>query len=189
MEIKLALLGTAKNLCLLENSLYKIENIPIYQYSNYLSQIALCIELGLKSIIINTDDFEHEHNLEYLYSMTPTTFQNKFKSCCSDNETFTRNMSNIKNIFMDFRYMKHESTLREYHDETILNSDGTINLRKATNLTEFQFLIMLREEIFNYEDFIREEFKKQSRNIDLTDVDFIISRYTEIAKNIQSKIK
>jgi hypothetical protein len=32
--------------------------------TDYLSQIALCIELGLKSIIVNTDDFYHTHDLE-----------------------------------------------------------------------------------------------------------------------------
>jgi hypothetical protein len=187
--IKLALLGAVNNLYLLENILYKIENISIYQYSNYLSQIALCVELGLKSIIINADDFEHEHNLEYLFSMTPEMFQKKFRSYWPDIEIFTTNMSNMKNIFIDFRYMKHKSTFKEYLDETILNSDGSINLKKATNLAEFQFLIMLREEILNYEGFIQEEFKNQSRNNNLTNVDITVSRYTEIVKNIQTSIK
>jgi hypothetical protein len=80
VEIKLAFLGATSNLCLLENKLLDIENISLYQYTNYLSQMGLCIELGLKSIISNSKEFEHTHDLKRLFFDTPKAFRQKFQA-------------------------------------------------------------------------------------------------------------
>lgn len=187
-QIKLAFWGAIHNLYLLENKLMEIGNIPIYQYSNYLSQIALCTELGLKSIISNTDDFEHNHELEFLFNKTPAAFQNKYKSLWSDEEIYNTNMSNLKNIFIDFRYMNLNSKLNEYLDNDVINSDNTISIQRAINLPSFQFLRILLDEILVYEEFIHNEIVKQIGNIDCTDADTVIAQYTKLLKENQPKI-
>jgi hypothetical protein len=188
MQIKLAFLGATLNLHLLENVLMQIENIPMYQYSNYLSQVAFCIELGLKSIVINTDDFEHTHDIETLFLMTPPVFQKKFRTLYSDDETFNSNMSGTKNIFKNFRYMELKSNLKEYLDENIINNDMAINLKLAINLPNIQFLQKLLDEISEYEKFLHEEDMKRMSNIDCSDIDFFIKQHTESLKDIQSNI-
>jgi hypothetical protein len=121
VQIKLAFLGATRNLCLLENKLIEIENISLYQYTNYLSQIGLCIELGLKSIISNSKEFEHTHDLKRLFFDTPKAFQQKFQAKYSE-EIFSSNISNIQKMFEDFRYMELDGTLNEYFDETTIDS-------------------------------------------------------------------
>ncbi|MDR1838919.1 MAG: hypothetical protein LBQ93_04950 [Treponema sp.] len=151
IQIKLAFAGATLNLCLLENKFKEMKNIPIYQYTNYLSQLALCVELGLKSIIINSNEFECIHDLGKLFSSTPDVFQQKIKSVYSE-ETFNSNISILKKIVVDFRYMKLCSTLREYFDESMINNDQTINLEEATNQVNLKFLRLLLEEIQEYEE-------------------------------------
>jgi hypothetical protein len=181
-------MGATYNLYLLKNVLVKIENIPIYQYSNYLSQVALCVELGLKSIIINTDDFERTHNLKKLFSLSPDAFQQKFKLLYPDDKTFDSNISNLEKIFEDFRYMQLKSNLNEYFDENMVSSNNTINLNIAINQPNFQFLRILLDEILEYEKFMWKENMKQTTNIDFSDVDLIIKQHNESSKNIQENI-
>jgi hypothetical protein len=188
IHIKLAFLGASWNLCLLEAKLMEAENIPLYQYSNYLSQLAFCIELGLKGMIINTDDFDCIHDIEKLFSMSPAAFQTKFKSQYPD-DVFKSNISNMKNIFEDFRYMKSESTLNEYLDSSVINNDRSINLRKVTGLISFQILRELLEAIFEYEEFIRNESLKQMQNTDCKDIDYYIRRHTDFLKNNKPILK
>ena len=188
MQIKLAFLGAIRNLYLLENKLIAIENIALPQYSNYLSQVALCVELGLKSIISNTDDFERTHELETLFNKTPKVFQQKFISQWNDNETFKSHMSKMKNIFIDFRYMNFNSTLNEYLDKSVINSDNTINIQKAIHLSTFLFLRLLLHEILQYEEFMREETVKQMQDIDCTDADTTIAQYTRLLRDNQPNV-
>jgi hypothetical protein len=150
IQIKLAFAGATRNLCLLENKFMEMENIPMYQYTNYLSQLALCVELGLKSIIINSNGFEKIHDLGKLFSSTPDVFQKKIKSVYSE-ETFNSNISILKRIVVDFRYMELCSTLKEYFDENMINNDQTINIEEATNQVNLKFLRLLLEEIQEYE--------------------------------------
>ena len=151
MQIKLAFMGAIKNLCLLENKLVEMKNIPMYQYTNYLSQLALCVELGLKSIISNSDEFEHIHDLGALFFKTPNDFQHKVKSEYSE-EIFITNISNMKKIVVDFRYLELYSTLNEYFDENMINSNNTINIEEASNQENFQFLRLLLDKIIKYEN-------------------------------------
>jgi hypothetical protein len=184
VQIKLAFLGATRNLCLLENKLIEIESISLYQYTNYLSQLGLCIELGLKSIISNSKKFECIHDLKRLFLDTPKAFQQKFKEGYSE-EFFESNIANITKMFADFRYMELDSTLNEYFDESTINSDGTINLKKTTDLVEFQFPRLLLEEILEYEESIREETIKKMQSIEFPDADVCITQYIELLKNNQ----
>jgi hypothetical protein len=188
VQIKFAFMGALKNLYLLENKLMEIANIPIYQYSNYLSQVALCIELGLKSIISNTDGFECIHDLDVLFNKTPAVFQKKWKSQWNDENIFSSNMSNMKNIFIDFRYMNFNSKLSEYLDKSAINDDGTINIQGVADLPTLQFLRLLLEEIKEYEKFIRDENVKQMKSIDCTNTDTTIAQYTKLLKDNQTNI-
>jgi hypothetical protein len=183
VQIKLAFLGAIRNLCLLKNVLMQIDNIPTYQYSNYLSQVALCIELGLKSIISNTDNFECIHDIEKLFSATPDEFKQKIKSLYPDVAAFNSGMKNMEKMFVNFRYMEAESTLPEYFDEAMINSDKSISIKKAANLPAFQFSRILLEEIKEYEDSVRKKTLKQMGNIDLSDPDYVIGQYLKLLKN------
>jgi hypothetical protein len=188
VQIKLAFLGAARNLCLIEDAFMKLERIPLYQYANYLSQLALCVELGFKSMIINTGDFEREHNLENLFTASPEAFQKKFKARCPNDMDFKASLSNAKNVFVDFRYMKHDSSLKEYLEESVVDDNNTINFKEAANIAQFQFLRMLLEEIFEYENFMREEALKLMQNPDFKNVDCTIAQYVELVKKIQPNI-
>jgi hypothetical protein len=105
LKIKMAFWGATGNLYLLEESLAKLCNITLYQYINYLSQLAFCIELGLKSIIINSNDFEHIHEISYLYSQSPDAFKIKFESRYNK-ELLSKLLSKTENIFENFRYIE-----------------------------------------------------------------------------------
>jgi hypothetical protein len=188
IQIKLAFLGATCNLRLVENAFRKLERIPLYQYANYLSQMALCVELGFKSIIINTDDFEHGHDLENLFAKSPEAFQKKFKAMYPTDMDFNASLSNAKNVFVDFRYMKLDSPLKEYLEESVIDENNTINFKKAAGVAQFQFLRMLLEGIFEYENFMREEALKLMQNPDFKDVDGSITRYIELIKKIQPNI-
>jgi hypothetical protein len=150
VQIKLAFMGAVSNLYLLEEKLAQIGNISLYQYSNYLSQVAFCIELGLKSVIINTDNVEHTHEIEYLFSRMPQEFQENFRSLYPNDKTFESNMTDVKEIYIDFKYMQTESNLRKYLEENIINSNGTINFKLVINLPIVQFLQNLLDKIMEY---------------------------------------
>jgi hypothetical protein len=190
-QIKLAFCGAYLNLLLLEKAFMKIKNIPLHQYANYLSQLAFCIELGFKCIIVNADDFEHTHDLEKLFSMTPNVFQKKFESLFPDVNTVKQNLSSIKNIFEDFRYFKFDSVLENYvkeKDESIVNDDITVSWKRVIKLSSFKFLQILLEKIIEYEQFIRDETVKQMSNIDLSDAKSALNQYFDLVKKNQPNI-
>jgi hypothetical protein len=187
-QIKLAFLGASRNLYLLEEAFMKLERIPLYQYANYLSQLALCVELGFKSMIINTDDVEQIHDLKILFSMSPDAFQKKFKSMCPDDIDFNSSLSNTQKVFIDFRYMKLDGSLNEYLDKSVIGDNNTINFKEVADIAQFQFLRMLLEEIFEYENFMREEALKLMQNPDFKDVDGTIAQYIVLIKKIQPNI-
>ena len=155
MQIKLAFKGALFNLIYLEEKLLEIENIPIYQYCNYLSHISLCIEIGLKSIIINSDDYEHEHELNVLFLATPSAFQKNIKNIYSDNEKFSILMSKTLKIFEHFRYYTLESNFNEYLDHNMINDDKTIKFKNADYQENVIFLKIFINEIVKYEENIR----------------------------------
>ena len=188
VQIKLAFLGATYNVRLLEDAFIKLERIPLYQYANYLSQLALCVELGFKSMIVNTGDLEHIHDLEKLFSMSPEAFQKKFKSMCPNDMDFNSSLSNAKNVFVEFRYMKLDSSLKEYLDESVIDDTNTVNFKEAAGIAQFQFLRMLLEGIFEYENFMREQALKMMQNPNFKDVDGSIAQYTELIKKIQPNI-
>jgi hypothetical protein len=185
-QIKFAFFGAACNFYLLEEKLAQMENIPLYQFSNYLSQLAFCIELGLKSIIINKDGFKKEHEIENLFSMTPQAFQDEFREKYTDEKVFDANMSNMKNIFRDFRYMELDSNLKKYLDKSMLNNDKTINFKMAINHPNVDFLQTFLDGILEYEKFMWEKYSEQQSNMDCSDPDYVIKQYAESIKYIQT---
>jgi len=187
MKIKLAFFGASKNFYLLEKSLALLGNIPVYQYSNYLSQLAFCVELGLKSIIINAGDFECVHDISDLYSKTPEAFQVKYMSRFNDKALFTSCMEKTKNMFEIFRYFDSDMP-KEYFQEKVINSDQSINFRESITLPEVEFLQIMLEEIIVYEKYVRDEAVKANQMLDASDIDATIQNFTEEIKRVQSNI-
>jgi hypothetical protein len=146
IEIKLAFLGTSKNFYLLEENLVKNKNIDIYQYSNYLCQIAFCIELGLKSLIIDKYNVEKEHDLYKLFCNTPTEFQNKFKELYNNKSLIDSFFYHTKYLFIYLRYMEL-SKLRFFLDKCFINSDKSINIENSLKQENVKFLQDLLDEI------------------------------------------
>ena len=149
IELKLAFFGATNNFYLLEENLFKIKNINIYQYNNYLCQIAFCIELGLKSLIIDRYKVEKTHDLYKLFTNTPIGFQNKFKEIYNDKKLFDYCFSNTKYLFIYLRYMQL-SNLRLFLDKNIINIDSSINIEKSLEQEMIKFLQDLLEEIIDF---------------------------------------
>jgi hypothetical protein len=103
-------IGTLNNLLLLENILVKQEKIRFEQYVNYLSQIAFCIELGMKSISLIRDDTDKTHNLKELYNEMPEPFRKFYEKTATIKtlygiKTTEESLERIANIYTEFRYM------------------------------------------------------------------------------------
>jgi hypothetical protein len=183
MEIKLAFFGATNNLYLLEEILVKNNYVKLYQYNNYLCQIAFCIELGLKSIIIDKKNVEKIHDLKKLFSMTPIEFQNNFKSLYNDERAFNSYMSSSKNAFVYLRYMQLKC-LRMYLDENLINPDSSINIVKSMDQLNVKFIQNFLCEILKYHHVTRGEIISRLPDVKLMGIDAIINEYNEIAKNI-----
>jgi len=117
--------GEYENLSLLENGLLKKGILPEYQYANYLSRIAFCIEIGMKTIINIESGIEKTHHLDCLYNMMPNVFRNMVvnKSGKSE-ENIKTYLQKIRNIFIEFRYMEKKNL--EYFLEDYICHNGNI---------------------------------------------------------------
>jgi len=149
IELKLAFFGATNNFYILEENLIKYKNVNIYQYSNYLCQIAFCIELGLKSLIIDRNKVEKTHDLYKLFCNTPMNFQNKFKEIYNDKRLLNSYFSNTKYLFVYLRYMQL-SSLKMFLDKNIINSDYSINIEKSLEQEIVVFLQDLLDGIIFY---------------------------------------
>jgi len=82
LTITSAFTGASKNMFIVEEEFYSRKHIPLNQYLNYLSQLAFCIELGLKNIIKITNKIWITHDIEYLFFVadkeTKNTISKKF---------------------------------------------------------------------------------------------------------------
>ena len=177
IEIKLSFMGATSNFYLLEEVLVNIKKVSIYQYSNYLSLLALCIELGMKSMIIETGDVETIHLIDDLFRMTPLEFQNDFRLLYPDNDKFDLYMSNSKNIFVNLRYYKPDN-LRMFLDNDLINLDKTINIQDSFNQVNVKFIHELLDEI---NKFHRIKWIKCFNNLQfINDNDSLLDQYNEL---------
>jgi hypothetical protein len=93
---------------------------------------------------------------------------------------FNTSLSNSKNVFGEFIYTKLDNSLKEYLDESVIDDNNTINFKKAAGIAQFQFLRILPEGIFEYENFMREQALKMMQNPNFKDVEGSIAQYTEL---------
>ena len=195
LKIVMSFLGSYENLVILENEILKREKLTIPQYANYLSQIALCIELGMKSILINENDVYKIHDLKELYNMMPKAFREMFEKTTYPKKTIEKSLEEIRNIFEDFRYMNTEH-LGFFMDKIIFDTNYHIVFSQVKRLQNFQFILILLDKIKEFYQFLDENidkniFKNFNNNkftlkIDNSVFDEPIKKYHEELSRIQS---
>jgi len=175
-----------ENLGLLKKELSEKDKLPMWQYANYLSRIAFCIELGMKSIITIEDNIGNIHCLDKLYSMMPDVFRSMVEKKTGWQKEIIEKLESIKNIFVEFRYMEFQN-LPLFIDETALDN-GHIIFSKVEDIPNFGFVINLLEEIMDYYIFLNKNIDRtlfSSLNWE-TDSDKIIKIYFDELKRVQS---
>jgi hypothetical protein len=159
MKIILSFFGANENLLILEKEYLAKDIITIPQYVNFLSQVALCIELGMKSILIQKEDILKTHDLKELYYMMPKTFLDKFEKSMFPKKTIEKSLEKIRNIFEDFRYMKIEH-LDFFVDNIIFTMDYKVIFSQILRLQNFRFIIFLLDEIKAFYNYLYESVNK-----------------------------
>ena len=195
MKIALSFFGACENLNVLEREYLIVNKITFPQYANYLSQVAVCIELGMKSILINEGDFSKTHDIKELYHKLPVSFQKMFENNPFPKKTIEKSLEKIKNAFMDFRYMNTEN-LDFFVEKSIFTPDKHVLLSEVRRLQNFNFVIILLDKILEFYNFINSCIDKKSifRNITNKQISFkkkndelmdAIKKYNEKIKTIQ----
>jgi hypothetical protein len=160
--------AACENLSLLENTLLQKDILPRGQYANYLSQVAFCIEVGMKTIIGIEDSVNKIHLLDKLFDKMPNVFQEMVeKKTGKTNEAIKMRLNKIKNIFVEFRYMEIDNLIF-FIEESILNNCNIVFF-KVGDVREYVFIRCLLEEIKNPRrraaGYLRFLFEIQSNNV------------------------
>ena len=160
LTITSAFLGASKNFFIIEDHFFLIKNIPLNQYLNYLSQLAFCLELGLKNIIKITNKVWKSHDLEELFyeanKETNGIFCKKFFG--SYNEKFKNEfltlLGKIKYLFEEARYCYGSSLAYFFHDRFLVKDD-IIGFNEILNQNEpLMMLKLLHNELGEYHNFV-----------------------------------
>jgi hypothetical protein len=186
LKFNQAFFAEYENLGLLEKGLSVKNRLPVWQYANYLSRIAFCIELGMKTIITVKDSVEQIHCLDKLYKMMPDVFRLMVEKKTGWKNEILEKLELIKKIFVEFRYMEIEH-LPFFLDESVLDN-GHIIFSKARDIPNYGFVRILLEEIMDYYKFLNNNIDKtlfSSMNWDI-DSDKIQEMYKEELKRVQS---
>ena len=149
MKTALSFFGANENLLILEEKYLEKNIITFPQYVNFLSQVALCIELGMKTILLNEGDIPKVHDLDVLYKKMPKAFRDMFENNPFPQKTITKYLEKIRNAFEDFRYMNTKH-LDFFLDKSILTQDNKIILDQARRFQFFLFIIHLYDTIKNF---------------------------------------
>jgi flagellin-specific chaperone FliS len=198
MKIVLSFFGANENLQVLEGEYLKKDIITFPQYTNFLSQVALCIELGMKSILLNEDNVLKTHDLKELYNKMPKSFHDMFENNPFPKKTIEKSLNEIKKIFEDFRYMNTEH-LGFFTDKIIFTTDYKVIFSQVRRLQNFQFIIYLFDKIkefYNYlsgcidkENIFKNTGKKQfTFTIKNTALLSAINQYNEELKKTQPQL-
>jgi HEPN domain-containing protein len=179
-----------ENLKLLYEALVKNSSIRSGQYFNYLSQLALCIELGLKILISNKEDIDKTHNLKKLYDNTPDTFKQIFE-CKFSKQKIDDSLDKIKNMFEDCRYFEGNLDFFVPQETGILEHGGTIHILMAVKYENYQFVGNLLSSIIGYIHFIEENmnYGKYSPEKYNDKYSTVITDYFREATILQEKIR
>jgi hypothetical protein len=185
-KFNIAFFAEYENLGILEKGLKSKCKLPIWQYANYLSRIAFCIELGMKTIIIFQSDVDRIHCLDELYNLMPNVFREMIEKKTGWKKEIIEKLESIKKIFVEFRYMETQN-LPFFIEESILKN-GYIVFPKVKNVSNFIFVRILLEEIIDYYKYLYNNIDKtlfSSLNWE-TDSDKILKMYFEELKRVQS---
>ena len=145
LNMALSFLGAKDNLLLLENCLVKKKIITIHQYSNYLSQVAFCIELGMKTALLNENDIEEIHDLKILYDKMPDVFHEMCEKQIKK-KSINAYLTRMCKIYTEFRYMNTKN-LVSFLDENNLDKQGYVNFIEVPNNKGFLILRTLLYEV------------------------------------------
>ena len=167
ISISLAFSAMKYNLVSIEeywNSNKKV--IPIMAYFNYLSLYVLCIELGLKEIIINQIDTEKTHNIKDLFYETHIIFQRKIRQLHNDEfitdfelDVF---LADISNMFEDLRYLSISGKIN--YGKFLEKEETEIDFKKLVEENFYlQFLLLFCDEIQKLLLFLDKESRKKSK--------------------------
>ena len=198
MKIALSFFGANENLNILEVEYKRNDIITVPQYVNYLSQVALCIELGMKCILLNEDNIPKTHDIKELYYKMPIVFREIFEKNPFPIKTIEKSLDIIKNAFEDFRYMKTDH-LDFFLEKSIFTTDYKIIFSQVRRLQNFNFIIVLLEKITDFYNFIyncidkkyffkditKKHFSLKKKNTELLEA---IGKYNEERKKIQGQL-
>jgi hypothetical protein len=194
LTITNAFLGAIGNLRIIENYLYNAKIIFAYHYFNYISLLALSIELGLKNIIKITNTIQKTHDLNELFTMadeeTKKIFSEKFFKTNIDyisKQDFFRILNDVKDLFEETRYCYGKS-LKFFISDECITKEGYIDLIKITQENKpFIALRLLLAELIDYHNFshanaikdiaINKDFEKQ--------IEIIMKNKTKIQENLE----
>jgi hypothetical protein len=138
-------IGALNNMLILENTLVKQEKIRFEQYVNYLSQIAFCIELGMKSIALIKDDTDKTHNLRDLYNEMPEPFRRFYEKTATIKtlygiKTTDESIEKIANVYTEFRYMSLNNMPLFLLNDSFDPANSIVIFSKASNHQNIRFL-------------------------------------------------
>ena len=160
LTITSAFLGASKNFFIVEEHFYNLNKIPLNQYFNYLSQLAFCIELGLKNIIKITNKVWKSHDLEILFfaadDETSHNLSKKFFGSYNNNfkQQFLGLLKNCKLLFEESRYCCGNSLRYFFNDQYLLEND-ILDFKEIIQKNDA--IVMLKlflEELGEYHNFI-----------------------------------
>ena len=197
LTITNAFIGTSKNLFIIEKHFFNEKYIPFNQYLNYLSQLAFCLELGLKNIIKITNKVWKSHNLKELFfeadNETNNNFSKKFFGSYNNEfkQEFLCLINNVSNLYEEARYCYGNSLKYFFIDQYIVEND-VIDFYKIINTNEpIMLLKLFLEELGEYHNFVHwNSIKNNDDNKNLDDnIHNIIKTKFDIQVNIDVKEK
>lgn len=191
LTITSAFIGATKNMYIIEEHFYALKHIPLNQYINYLSQLALCIELGLKNIIKITNKVWKSHDLEHLFLEADKETNSNFskKLFGSNKSEFNQNyflglLKNIKFLYEESRY-SYGNSLNYLFTEKYIVKNNILDFYEIINNKPIRILKLFLEELGEYHNFIHINSIKDN---EYKELDSIISDIVKTKFQIQENI-
>jgi hypothetical protein len=171
--------GQIKVVRLIENTI-RDKCVPLYSYTNYLFQLALCIELLIKTIVLMEKDCIQDHDLRKLFDFLPESFKNEiYKS--RGKKIIEDTLEISKNMFIELRYLVNygEPSLGLFLTKKVINDNNTVCMKKISKLESLKNLILLRDELVDFHNAV---WKKA---MEITKTQPTIDNYEEFHKNLE----
>jgi hypothetical protein len=117
---------------LIENTIQD-KCVPLYLYTNYLFQLALCIELLIKTIVLKEKDCIQDHDQKKLFDFLPESFKEEiYKS--RGKKIIEDTLEISKNIFIELRYLVNygDLSLNLFLTKKAINDNNTVCMKKLS---------------------------------------------------------